>query len=513
MRESNKDGKLNLAELLSQPRPARPRHRTLTPKKIDRLKSDTKGVQDLVAGAIYENDQRNEKQVAKDGPIGIMDTHHNDGGQILRAFESEPIERAPLQDGISMIHDGSNLFDVAADVVSQNPEKAFYFFNEKGVAQRAHEFLTHFMPGDDRGVVAPAVKATSRNRVLRVLYEAGISAFECSFPSEVERMQELAPGSTLWSTNPLKTKEAILEFARRRINYFTADDIEEVEKLITTIDTIASSDDLNIALRLDTGKNTHAAIDLASKFGAEESEIANMARIIRYNTNADISLAMHLGSQNTSPKTYQYGVERGSRLAKQLKGMDRERRNIDVLNLGGGFPIEILGRAKPPELEEFLRSITDAVNQVVNPAFERVAIEPGRAMVGPNVDLFIPVLKVRKQRDFSAIYIPEGPFKSFNTADGPNHDADFEVWRMTSSGLEQVENGGSREFVVFDDTCDSMGVLNNTRKLPNSIKEGDYLRHKNAGAYTDGYSVSPDTYGKLGYNGAPHTQWVAFNLL
>jgi ornithine decarboxylase len=367
-------------------------------------------------------------------------------------------------------------------------------------------FKEHFLPNDPRGVIAPAIKATSRNRVLEIIHAAGHTTFECAFPSEAERVLGLGEDINIMSTNPIKTREDIKAFAIKGAKYFTADDMAEADLILEETKGLVPQNELTIALREKTNNDHGAAIDLSSKFGAPEEEIRAIAEHIRRNTQAKIGITIHLGSQNVQPSSYINAIGELQQFAKSLGG-------IESVNLGGGFPIEVHGQPKPPGIEVFLDGITQAMQGISDQVFKVVIIEPGRSIVSP-ASLIMPVLKVRRGNGTKFVYIPDGPFMSFNPADSPNHNAQFQVMRRNGTGaFKIVDSQVTEQFTIFDNSCDSEGKLNGERVLPGDIQKGDYLLHTNAGAYTDAYSVAPGCYSHFGYNGAPHPKWISYNLL
>ena len=92
---------------------------------------------------------------------------------------------------------------------------------------------------------------------------------------------------------------------------------------------------------------------MSSKFGAVPSEGARLVRMAK-NRGYEVGVAFHVGSQCKDPDDYYRAVK----LAAQVR--DAAGTELDILNVGGGFPAPYIGDDVPP-LEEYVGTVVKAV--------------------------------------------------------------------------------------------------------------------------------------------------------
>ena len=103
---------------------------------------------------------------------------------------------------------------------------------------------------------------------------------------------------------------------------------------------------------------------------------------------------LHIGSQLRAVDAWRDAVRRGLALLALLGGT---RPEFDTLDVGGGFPVLPLGEAAPDpaRFARELPALLDAIPADRRP--QRMAIEPGRALVARAGFLVARVLHVRER--------------------------------------------------------------------------------------------------------------------
>ena len=390
---------------------------------------------------------------------------------------------------------GKRLFDEIDFATELFPEDSFYLLNEGALRERYRTIDSNFLPGNQNSYVAYAVKANSRRRILEVLSSEGMTHFDCASPNEISLVKSVDKKNYPMYNHPIKRKTDIREAYRMGVTHFTVQTKREIEKILELLRPAPSN--LEIAVRMMT-LNSKAACNLSTKFGATQQATKEMLKFLKkHNIRAGISV--HTGSQNSDPETMREGVEK---MADVLKSIGK----IRSLNVGGGLPVNYLGD-KEFDIKVFLEVVSQAVSEILEDVFEdddhQIIIEPGRAIIGDNIQLVSPVIAVEGRGTSPCIYINDGIFSSFCPADPPNYKADFKLLRKDQGQIYEVRDDEFEEFIVFGRTCDSADTLGK-RRLPKSVREGDWILHSTAGAYTDSCSSSFNNFN-------PH-KWVSFNV-
>jgi|GEM_PF-2702689 len=394
---------------------------------------------------------------------------------------------------IFLTHPARNLDEVVNDITAIHPEDTFCFLNVKKLSERAAELRDHFLPNNSLGVVAYAVKANAKDKILRVLGSEGIDHYDCASANEIAQVKSCQPNAEILYNHPIKTPADIAEAASMGVAHFTVQSQREIDKLSKVAQPYMTDRKMEVAVRLST-PNDNAAINLSTKFGASEPDLRAMIRYIRDVVGALPGISIHTGSQNQDPEVYTTAIKKISLIGAEEGGMN-------TMNVGGGIPVNYHDK------DQFdLRTYLDIINRAIveygrhtmrgdNP---KILLEVGRSMVAECIDLVIPVLAVEDRNRGRCAYINDGVYTSFS---------DFAVHEWPYNFLWRGKDGRKLSdkmvpFEVFGRTCDSGDSLGQI-VLPEDLGEGDYLWVKNAGAYMDAQGGR--------FNGFDLPKYVAYN--
>lgn len=287
-----------------------------------------------------------------------------------------------------------------------------------------------------------------------------------------------------------KTEKEIETAIRRRIFFFNAESIPELELINRAAGRLGIRQKVAVRINPDIKARTHKYITTGhgeNKFGID-FETAKKAFLEkdRYK-NLDLSgIHMHIGSQIVDAEPFIRAMER---IAGFIKYLDGHGVAIRWLNIGGGLGI-IYSRERPQTAEEYAKAVLPVLKKVK----ANIIMEPGRFIVGN-----AGVLVTRVQ------YIKETPSKNFAIVDAGMNDlirpslygAHHEILPVKSRSYS-----GSKEIRVYDvvgPICESGDFLGKHRKFI-SLREGDLLSVMGAGAY--GFSMSNN------YNSRPRPSEV-----
>jgi len=257
----------------------------------------------------------------------------------------------------------------------------------------------------------------------------------------------------------------VVAYFEHNVRTFSLDAIEELEKIVrATSRDGAPASDLNLLVRIRVSSD-HSKYSLASKFGAEPSEVKALLMATRQAADA-LGICFHVGSQAMSPAAY------AEALARVRSAILEASVTVDILDVGGGFPSVYPGM-EPPELENYFA--------VIHAGFEALPIsysaelwcEPGRALCAEYASL---VVRVEKRRG-TELYINDGAY-------GALFDAAHVGWRYPVRLLRETPSKTrSAPFSFFGPTCDDIDQMAGPFELPGDVGTGDYIEIGMLGAY------------------------------
>jgi ornithine decarboxylase len=207
-----------------------------------------------------------------------------------------------------------------------------------------------------------------------------------------------------------------------------------------------------------------AVYDLSGKFGAAPDEAARLLAAARPRA-ARLGLCFHVGSQCLEPDAYARALKLAGETIR-ASGVA-----VDVVDLGGGFPVSYPD-VVPPPLSAYMATIKEAVAELGHAGVQLWA-EPGRALVAGGVSVVVQV----QLRRGDALYINDGIYGSLSDAGVPGFRFPVKLLRpIPSTAL-------LRPFELFGPTCDSADHMHGPFLLPDDIREGDWFEIGQLGAY------------------------------
>ncbi len=316
-----------------------------------------------------------------------------------------------------------------------------------------------------------AVKANNHPSIIETLRDESCK-FDVSSIRELKQVLEIGadPSDTI-HTNPIKSKSEIEASIGLGEDIFVVDNMSELEKFLPFRKQVK----LLLRFKTDSGQ---AVVDLSYKFGAEPVEIETM---LDYLVEHDIPLAgfcFHVGSQCTDPDKYVRSIKVAAEL---IANATKRGLNPDILDIGGGFPIEytdtVIG------IDEIGAKITTALRELIAPEI-KVICEPGRYICGPAATLFCTVIGQAVRDRVKWYYIDDGLYGSFSGR----------LFDQCSYHILTNRNSKWEKAVLAGPTCDSFDVVYKDCLLP-PLEIGDQLIFPAMGAYC---SVSATEFNGLG---------------
>jgi len=340
------------------------------------------------------------------------------------------------------------------------PDVPLICLRPQELRKKARAFIDGF-PGD----VLYAVKCNPDAEVLKHLGEGGIIHFDAASMAEIRQVRSVFPDAKIHFMHPIKARSAIRSaYFEHGVRDFVLDSFAELHKILAETKNAA---DLVLVVRLAMPKG-QAVYDLSGKFGAAPQDAAALL-LACAKVAAKVGLSFHVGSQCVDPSAY----ERALALAGQV--IAESGVALDVLDVGGGFPVAYAD-VQPPPLSHFLAAIRRGVAKLDLPAQCRLWCEPGRALVAEGQSVVVQV----QAKKGGALYINDGVYGTLSDA-GAAVGLRFPV-RVVAQGTARRQ-GRLRAFEFFGPTCDSADRMRGPFLLPSDIQVGDWIEIGQVGAY------------------------------
>ena len=287
---------------------------------------------------------------------------------------------------------------VEAAVAAERPTEPLHCLRPRGIAATARLFTAGF-PGE----VLYAVKCNPEPRVLRALWAGGIRRFDCASLAEVMLVRQMFTDASIHFMHPVKARPAIREaFARYGVGDFVFDSADELAKILTE----TGGRPVGLILRMAVcGDGAQYA--LIGKFGVAGDAAVALMRAARPH-GSRLGIAFHVGSQCLKPGAYAAALIEAGRTAARA-GVD-----LDIVDVGGGFPVSYAD-TRPPPLAAYFAAIEAGLAESGLAGTVGLWAEPGRVLVAGGASVVVQV-QLRRGDD---LYINDGVYGSLSDAGTP----------------------------------------------------------------------------------------------
>lgn len=306
-----------------------------------------------------------------------------------------------------------------------------------------------------------ALKPLPDRTVVQVLAREG-AWFDLATDGEVDLVRDAGiPPRRCIHSHPIKRGADIRHALDRGITTFVVDNAEEIAKFA------ARRSRVKLLLRVSF-RNPDTVIDLSRKFGCDPSAAPGLIEEASRLGIRVIGLSFHAGSQLPRPDKHVEAIETCGRIIADAK----ERGfTLDVLDIGGGFPIDYLEPAPP--IDVFCAPIRAALARL--PKGLRLIAEPGRFICGPAVVAISTVMGRARREGRWWYYLDDGVYGTYSG----------QVYDKVRYPVEPLaEPGRPREpCVISGPTCDSLDVIAEDLPMP-ELAIGERLVGRQMGAYT-----------------------------
>lgn len=318
-----------------------------------------------------------------------------------------------------------------------------------------------------------AMKANDHPKIAEVLAKEG-SSFEISSLNEMKSLLEIGVSpSKIMCLNPIKNTEFLAEMDKCGIEVMAFDSKDEVDKIAK----FAPKSKLVLRMTVD---NEGSDWPLTKKFGVDAISAIPLLKYAKSKKLQPIGLTFHVGSQCLNKNNWVSALYTCNDIWHKAKEIGI---NFNFLSLGGGIPIQHL--KKIPSIKEIGIVINEALksNFQSKTGLVRIAIEPGRGMVGDSAIMVCQVIGKAKRGSEDWVYIDAGVFNGLmETVE--NFQYEIKTEKNRKKGIVTI--GGP--------SCDSVDIPFKGILL-SDVKVGEYIYIINAGAYTTVYASNFNGFG------------------
>lgn len=324
-----------------------------------------------------------------------------------------------------------------------------------------------------------AVKANSAEGILELLNEEGAS-FEIATIEELRKSikRGISPERIIFS-HPAKDAIEIAESFKIGVNRFASDSQEDIALIAK------HAPGSKVMVRIKTShedKNHNSLTGFNERFGVTPAAATNLLRSLKSLGLEPYGVSFHVGTQEEDVNAWDWAIMRAASIFKELKNEGTE---LEVLDIGGGFPSRY--KSKIPALSEYGEAIHRSINKHFSGALpQKIIIEPGRAISAMAGITFGRVINVKPCEHDDSRYIvtlSTGKFSAglFNVGNG------MFFYRKTSSGkMKNLSGASSKKADIhgkggasFDRPIEGDDIC-----MPGDLKSGDIVIFTGTGAYS-----------------------------
>jgi diaminopimelate decarboxylase len=387
--------------------------------------------------------------------------------------------RSPdLADHGAMTIAGCDVRDLARDFATP-----LVVMDEADFRSRARAYSTAF----EGATVFYAAKAFLTSMVARWCLEEGLSIDVCTGGELAVALRGGATGDRLIFHGNNKSIAELSAAIEAGVGHFVVDSFEEIARLgmLSTQAGVVS----NVLVRVTVGVEAHTHEFIATahedqKFGFSLSSGAALDAVQRVMGLSSLKLAglhSHIGSQIFDAAGFEVAAHRVVGLAASI--CETMNYPIPLLNIGGGMGIAYVDGDDPLDVGQMadqLRTIIERESVASGLQVPELAVEPGRAIVGPSAITLYEVGTVKP------VEIGHGQVRTYVSVDGGMsdnirtalYDADYTV--RLASRTSAAEPMLTR---VVGKHCESGDIVVRDAWLPSDLVPGDLLAVAATGAY------------------------------
>lgn len=359
-----------------------------------------------------------------------------------------------------------------------------YLMDEADFRRRARDFATAFAGWD----VYYAGKAFLTRTVARWIAEEGLSLDVCSGGELTTALRAGFDPAKIGMHGNNKSVTELADALKAGVGHIIVDSLDEIER----IERLCRDNDWHarVMVRVTPGVEAHTHQYIATahedqKFGFSITNNQAMVAMVRCHYSPSMTLLglhSHIGSQIFDTGGFEVAARRTMKLLAQFA--EATGVQLPELNLGGGFGIAYTNADNPltpDELSRNLRDITTLEARAHQMPLPRLAIEPGRAIVGPSTMAVYTVGTVKP------VDLEDGSQRNYVSVDGGMSDNIRPALYAAQYSANLANRNSAAPPVlsrIVGKHCEGGDILVHDVFLPADTRPGDLIAVPGAGAYS-----------------------------
>lgn len=340
-----------------------------------------------------------------------------------------------------------------------------YFYTSKEALKANYEAFAHSFRSSE---VYYALKANSDPKILDYLKHLGCG-FEAASAYEIEMLLQVGvkPQRIIYGTS-VKPSSHIIYARKAGIDRFAADSKEEVEKIATH----APGAKVFIRAIVD---DTGSVFTMSERFGTPIGFVKNLLILAKNSGLEPYGISFYVGSQATHSDRWSKAIHMIQPVIKELfdNGI-----KLEMINIGGGFPVNYDNHPNAPQLKQIVTSVHDAMDTL--PYEPSVIMEPGRGIVASSTVLVTEVIARNDRAGRPWLVLDAGIYNALYEAMIHQGATQYAVHPLHPP----TGNVETMTCTLAGPTGDSLDIITRHAILPSYIGVGDKLVFENTGAYS-----------------------------
>jgi ornithine decarboxylase len=341
-----------------------------------------------------------------------------------------------------------------------------FFYTSKKILKLNYDTFSSLF---NNAQVYYAVKANSDSRIITFLDSLG-SGFEAASSYEIDLLlkQGIRPEKIIYGTS-IKPAAHIKYAFQAGINRFAADSREEVKKIADN----APGSKVFVRAQVD---DMGSVFIFSERFGAPIETLKDLILYVRHLDLKTYGISFHVGSQAINANRWSNAINTIRPIIEELRS---EGVVLEVLDIGGGFPVTYYNHQNVPHLHEIVHNVQNSLHML--PYMPHIIMEPGRGMIASTTVMVAEIISRTTRGGKVWLCLDGGIYNALYEAMIHQGSTQYTVHPFAEQPTSRLN---FMHATLAGPTGDSLDIIARDIALPDYVDVGDRLIFENAGAYT-----------------------------
>lgn len=344
----------------------------------------------------------------------------------------------------------------------------YVIYELENVRKQYHELKESISKAHSNFIIAYAYKTNPH--LGKALANLGSSFFVTSF-AHLNAVRKFSSNLVIFN-HPAYSKEEMKKLFKEKNVLIVIESISQLDLANNVCKELETKSE--VLLRVDTGARSKSTpFKPRYNLGVPLAEVDKVFSASKKYENIRIKgIHNHFASQNTDLKSWAENIDR-------LKKIFNKYEDLEILNLGGGWPIEY--EFGSPQISDVANLIGKSISTIkTNKKDFKLIVEPGRVLVGPSGKLYTKVLDIR-ERDVFELIVDASLLTSFG-------DRLFYGLSLNTKSKNLTSNRKLKKYRVIGNSSVSIDDFGEIKL--SEAKIGDLIMFSQAGAYFTAINTS-----------------------